>query len=210
MSEYRERLAENISKARSIKGLSQTELAKSVDVSAQTISQYEKGKRSPDIDKLYLIADALDTSVAELIMGESDNNELKKANMKSLVQIPILGTVRAGFNLLADENVIGFAYAPKSDIGDGDYFYLNMEGDSMIDSGLNNGDRILVRKQNHVKDGSIAVVLINGEEATVKRVFFDNEKVILTPENARMRPEFLDEEDVRILGKVVSASRTYE
>lgn len=209
MTDPKTLLAENLMKARIRKGYSQTDLAEILNVSSATISQYEKGKRSPDVEKLHTIAKVLDTSIPELIMGQSDNEALK-LNMQSLVKIPILGTVRAGYNLLADENVIGYAYAPKSDIGDGEYFYLNIEGDSMIDAGLNSGDRILVRKQNHTSDGSIAVVLINGEEATVKRVFFDKNKVILSPENPHMRPEFYDEDEIRVLGKVVSASRTYE
>ncbi|MEK3756790.1 S24 family peptidase [Bacillus sp. FSL K6-6483] len=189
-------------------GVNATQLAEHLNMAKSSISGYTNGTRQPDVEKLVAIAKLLGVSVSDLL-GE-DNKKNQPSDLPALVEIPILGTVRAGYNLLADENIIGYSYALKNEVGDGDYFYLLIEGNSMIEAGLTPGTKVLVRKQNFINDGSIAVVLVNGDEATVKRVFYDRDKVILSPENSRMKPTFHDEDEITILGKVVSFTATIE
>ncbi|MBG9783563.1 LexA family protein [Shouchella lehensis] len=208
----KETFAQNLRHYMKKNNVKSSDLAEYLNVAKSTVSGYTKleDSRQPDFEKLFKISELLNVSISKLL-GQETNDELNtEEKQPSLVEIPILGTVRAGYNLLADENIVGYDYARKSNIGDGQYFYLTIEGSSMIDAGLTPGTRILVRKQDYVTDGSIAVVLINGEEATVKRVFFDNDKIILTPENRSLRPTFHNPEDINFLGKVISYTATLD
>lgn len=125
-------------------------------------------------------------------------------NESDFIQIPIYGEIKAGYDFLGEQNVIGYEITSKSSISDGEYFYLKVKGDSMIDDGIIDGCKVLVRKQGHVENGKIGVVIVNGEEATLKRVFYDGDKIILQASNKSIPPKTFELNDVLIQGQVRS------
>ena len=118
--------------------------------------------------------------------------------------LPILGTVAAGQPIFATENYDGVYSIPSNFFTGEDLFMLNVHGDSMINIGMYEGDKIIVRKQESADNGDIVVALVD-DSATVKRFFKRNGKIILHPENDDMEDFIFD--DVRILGKVVGLMR---
>ncbi|HHW14498.1 MAG TPA: repressor LexA [Firmicutes bacterium] len=121
-----------------------------------------------------------------------------------IVRLPIVGVIRAGEPLLAEQNIEGYSWVPAEEVQGGEYFFLRVKGDSMIGARIHDGDLVLIRRQEDVDDGDIAAVLVNDEEATLKRVFRSDGAWFLQPENPQMRPIIVRKQDVRIIGKAVS------
>ncbi|HET9311356.1 MAG TPA: transcriptional repressor LexA [Actinomycetota bacterium] len=124
------------------------------------------------------------------------------------VTVPLVGRIAAGSPVLADENVEEHLALPASYAGDHDHFALNVVGDSMIEAGILDGDVVVVRSQDHARDGDIVAALLPGpaeDEATVKRLGHDGSRVMLIPENPALSP--FEMPDGRILGKVVAVLR---
>jgi len=118
------------------------------------------------------------------------------------IMIPVLGVIRAGYDLYAEQQVIDVKWVPEGDVADGEYFYLLVTGDSMSGANILEGMRVLVRRQDWVDDGKIGVVLINGDEATLKYVFHEDSYFILQAANATYAPRKVPVEETRILGQV--------
>ena len=126
------------------------------------------------------------------------------------VRVPLIGTVTAGSPILAAENYDGYYTLPTAEFSGDGLFLLSVQGDSMVEAGIYNGDKIVVRKQETAEHGDIVVAMFDdgiSEGATVKRFFRRNGKFILHPENSEMSDFVLDQ--VTILGKVVGLLRSY-
>lgn len=123
---------------------------------------------------------------------------------QTAVEVPIVGRVAAGEPVLASENVEGTLPVPREVVKEDTCFALRINGESMIEAGIFEGDLVIVRSQNYADAGDIVVALLD-EEATVKRFFRDGNKIRLQPENAVMSPIIVDE--AQILGKVVGLFR---
>lgn len=123
-----------------------------------------------------------------------------------MVDVPLVGTVAAGVPIWAEQNIEETYELPRSLVAtSAEVFMLRIEGDSMINVGIFDGDFVVVRRQSYADDGDIVVALVNGETATVKRFFREKDCVRLQPENDRMKPFY--ERDVRILGRVIGLYR---
>lgn len=121
------------------------------------------------------------------------------------VKIPVVGKISAGLPILATQNIEGYEFAPKGMIKeDMEYFYLRVQGDSM-NIKFNDGDIVLVQKQDTLENDEIGVILV-GEEATVKKFKEDNGMVILTPmsTNPEHSVQIYKDNQVKIIGKVIS------
>ncbi|UVI33560.1 hypothetical protein L1F29_04835 [Paenibacillus spongiae] len=105
---------------------------------------------------------------------------------------------------MAKQDIIGYEYVSQSDVQDGEYFYLIVKGDSMIEDGIIEGSRVLVRKQGFIENGKIGVVLCDDEEATLKRVFYDGDNIILVAANKLVRPKTYRLDEIQIQGQVKS------
>jgi len=119
-------------------------------------------------------------------------------------EIPIVGRIAAGAPILAEENIEGTITIDNNLIRNPDkVFALKVQGESMVNAGINNGDIILIRQQPTAENGEMVAVMIDNE-ATVKRFYMEKGKVKLKPENDRMKPIIVDPADknVRIVGKV--------
>lgn len=124
----------------------------------------------------------------------------------STVSVPIVGKVTAGMPILAVENVEDFFILPAHFVPSGEIFMLNVQGDSMIEAGIFDGDMVLVRKQNTAQNGDIVVALID-DEATVKTFYREPNRIRLQPENRTLQPIYSS--NVVILGKVVGLYRLF-
>ena len=125
---------------------------------------------------------------------------------KKTLDVPILGKVTAGAPILAVENIED-TYPVPFDLVEGyDVFMLRVQGESMIEAGILDGDLVLVKEQNQAYNGDIVVALL-GEEATIKRFFKEKDIIRLQPENQFMEPIY--SKDVSILGKIIGLYRQF-
>lgn len=123
----------------------------------------------------------------------------------SVANIPIVGEIACGTPILAEENIEDYVYISKEFLGNGEFFALRAKGESMINAGINDGDIVIVRKQNTAEEGQIVVALIY-DEATLKRYYIDKKKkkIRLHPENAFMEDMFFDSIDIQgVVKKVI-------
>jgi len=123
--------------------------------------------------------------------------------------IPFVGDVAAGAGRLAVEVAHEVMSIPEQFCGRGDSFVLQVRGDSMIEAGILSGDFLVVQRQQSADSGEIVVAGINEDEATVKRLFRQGNRIILKPENRTMEPMEFDANDVTIYGRVISVLRNY-
>lgn len=125
---------------------------------------------------------------------------------REIVNIPILGQIAAGEPIYAEQNIQGYLPMLPEDLPNGNAFLLNVRGDSMVNVGIYDGDRILVKEQQVASNGEIVVALVE-DSATVKTFYKEDGHYRLQPENDTMDPIIVDRVD--ILGKVVGLFRTY-
>ncbi|RJP71847.1 MAG: repressor LexA [Candidatus Abyssobacteria bacterium SURF_17] len=130
------------------------------------------------------------------------------ARRQSLREVPIVGRVAAGEPILAVENIEGALMLPEGWAEGKDCFLLRVEGDSMVDAHICSGDYVLVKRQPTAESGDIVVALLD-DEATVKRFVVEDERILLKPENKRMKPIVVKKGggSLRIIGKVVGVWR---
>ena len=122
-----------------------------------------------------------------------------------LVHVPIIGRVTAGEPILAVENIEGYFPVPITYVGNKEVYMLSVQGNSMIDAGICDGDLIFVDKQQTANDGDIIVALLD-DSVTVKRFFREEKLFRLQPENTTMSPIYV--KNIEILGKVKGLFRT--
>jgi repressor LexA len=128
--------------------------------------------------------------------------------LTQILPIPIVGRVRAGEPILAIENIEGYINLDRNLVSSGDVFLLRVQGDSMIDAHIQDGDFALVKPQPNAENGEIVVALIE-DEATIKRIFKKRDLIRLEPANPKMEPIVVKkgEKRVIIVGKVVGIFR---
>lgn len=197
---------ERIKKRREQIGLTQVALADMIGESKQTIYKYETGiVTNIPSDKIELIAKALRVQ-PEWIMGWTDTESTEIPPgfepPPKMRKVPLIGEIACGEPILAEQNIEDYLDVPEEVHCD---FLLRCKGDSMIDAGIQSGDVVFVRIQEAVENGEIAAVRI-GDEATLKRVYWDGDTLMLMPANNAYAPKsFRGEElnDVHIEGKAI-------
>ena len=189
--------SEQLKMLRNKKRLSQAKLADELGVSASTVAMWESGEREPkNYETLELIADYFNVNMEVLLTGKL-----------SPTKIPVLGRVIAGIPIEAVEEIIDYEEIPQSMAKNGEYFALQIKGDSM-EPKFSAGDVVIVRKQEDVDNGDIAIVLVNGNEATVKKIRKFDGGINLIPTNSNYdvityTTAQIEQLPVRIIGKVV-------
>lgn len=153
-------------------------------------------------DKGYIRRDPTKPRAIEIVQTENQS-------YTSVIQVPVLGKVTAGLPITAVENVDEYFPLPEHFTANhnSEIFLLNVAGDSMIDAGIFDGDRVIVRKQNIAHNGDIIVAMTDEDEATVKRFYKEKGYYRLQPENPALEPIYLD--SVTVLGKVVGLFREF-
>ncbi len=186
------------------KGLSQQELADLCDVHQTAVSQWEKGRTEPDRSTLILLSEIFGVSVDYLIGRQTGEKHL----------IPLLGYVKAGFDADAVEEVLDYVEISAETAANGEHFALRIKGDSM-EPRFCESDTVIVRRQSDVDSGTVAVVLIGGREATVKKVIKKGSSLLLVPLNPAYEPLVFTAEETRslpvtLLGKVVELRAQFQ
>lgn len=125
---------------------------------------------------------------------------------REVVNVPIIGQIAAGEPIFAEQNIEGYFPILPENLPSGNVFMLKVCGESMINVGIYDGDKILVKEQNTASNGEIVVALVE-DSATVKTFYKEDGYYRLQPENSTMEPIIVDE--VEVLGKVVGLFRTY-
>lgn len=154
----------------------------------------------------YLRRDPTKPRAIEVLDAGDDKRSLHRAPVRD---VPLVGRIAAGSPILAEEDIEEIYPLPTELVGNDPVFMLQVRGDSMIDIGIYSNDYVVVKRQNHARDGQIVAALIDGEEATVKRLQRIDGRVILKAENPDF-PPMVFAEGVEILGIVVAVLRRIE
>lgn len=201
-----------IKELRKLNKLSQKELSSEIGVAQSTLSTWENGVFEPDAQTLVVLANKFNVSIDYLLGKEKDTsfnlNEMSNIiTFENFKSIPIIGTIACGEPILAEENIEGYTHI--EDVIHAD-FGLRCKGDSMSPKFID-GDIVLIRQQPMVENGQIAAVIIDNE-ATLKRVYVDRDKIVLNPENLSFAPIVYQGEQmntVRIIGLAVGYTRLF-
>ena len=181
--------------------MKQIELCKLLGISQATLSSWENGKYEPDINQLRELSKIFDTSI-DYIVGNSPAGR----------PVPVLGTIPAGVPLEAIEDVLDYEDLPESMFSGGrEYFALKIQGDSMLPR-YEDGDVVILRKQDSCESGQDCAVMVNGNDATFKRIRISEKTLTLQPLNPAYEPIVYTKKEVadlpvRILGVAVEIRR---
>ena len=200
-------VGQRIFEARKRRKISRKEIADFLQVHETTIKRYEDGntKKLPT-DRLEKIAKYLNTSI-EYLMGWEE--EEKTQGLK----IPVLGTVAAGIPISAVEDILDYEEVPQSWENQGEFFALKIKGDSM-EPRMESGDVVIVKQQPDANSGDTVIVLVNGDDATCKKLQKTDNGIMLVSTNPKYPPMFYSNEEIStkpvvILGKVVELRQKY-
>ncbi len=201
-------LANNIRYYRKLNKLTQADLANKLDVAPTAISAWEVGRNKPLMDKIEQMSTLFNVKKSDLLGDDIDTpTNLVPISRASIVSIPILGTIKCGQPILAEENITGYREELSDRLPSGNLFYLKSQGDSMVPT-IPEGSLVLIREQPTVEYGEVAAVLVNGDtEATLKRVKKQGDIVMLIADNPDYPPYIItDDNPARIIGKAVQVS----
>ena len=140
-------------------------------------------------------------------LTESEPEQKSFYSGREMVDVPVIGKISAGAPILAVENVVDTFPIPIDFVGNSESFMLTVKGESMIEAGIYDKDKVIVRRQSIAENGDIIVAMTEEDEATVKRFYKENNRYRLQPENSSMDPIYLD--SVTVLGKVVGLFREF-
>lgn len=179
-----------------------------------TFSDWYNGKKYPRIDKIEMMANYFGIKKSDLIEDQSAKPPIPSDAIPyaPTQRIPILGRISAGLPLYAEEQIEGYTYTDLNH--GGEYFALRVHGDSMDALGIKEGYLVIVRRQDYVDNGTICVVLVGDNEATMKRFYQDGDTVTLMPQstNPKHMPQIynLKHTPIHIIGKVVKVEFTLD
>lgn len=201
-----------VKELRKLNNISQQKLASMLNVHQTAISQWETGRTSPDIQTANTMAKLFNVTLDYLLGSEVSTKSTPTSPKSRATRIPVYGCVAAGIPIEAIDNFDSTDPDDWEEIDehmskDGDYFALRIKGDSM-EPKMSSGDVVIVRKQPDVENGDVAIVCINGDEATCKKIKKTPEGVMLISFNPAYEPMFYSKKQVEelpltILGRVV-------
>ena len=205
--EERNIFAENLQRLMDKRGKSRNDLAFETGIKYATICEWLNKRKYPRIDKIQLLADYFGVGKMDLI-----DKRIPSAPSKGY-RIPVLGSVPAGIPIEAIEDIVDYEEIPESMARNGEYFGLRVDGESMKPI-FNSGDTVIIQKQDSADTGDYVVAMINGGEATLKRLKRFDDGIILIPNNPEFFPvtytnDQIESLPVRILGKVVELRRKF-
>ncbi|MCI5543683.1 MAG: helix-turn-helix domain-containing protein [Mollicutes bacterium] len=223
-----EDFSDRLKKAMSDKQMKQVDLCNKTGIDKALISNYLSGKYKAKQDKLHKLAIALDVSEGWLMgydvdmdrewFEEKEPSEISIDNARYIetttktIKIPVLGKVPAGVPIEAIQDILGYEEIPASMLKSGNnYFALKIDGDSMYPD-YKTGDIIIIRQQSDCNSGDDCVVMVNGDDATFKRVIKQEKSIILKPLNNNYEPYYFDEYEiltkpVKIIGIAIEVRR---
>ena len=200
-------VVELVKKLTEEQNMSMSELSRRVGIAKSAISRYFNGTRELPLNKIGDFASVLHTT-PDYLLG-IDYEPPKPQGL----QIPVLGTVAAGIPISAVEDILDYEEVPQSWENQGEFFALKIKGDSM-EPRMESGDVVIVKQQSDASSGDTVIVLVNGDDATCKRLQKTDNGIMLVSTNPKYPPMFYSDEDIRtkpvvILGKVVELRQKY-
>lgn len=200
-------VVELVKKLTEEQNMSMSELSRRVGIAKSAISRYFNGTRELPLNKIGDFASVLHTT-PDYLLG-IDYEPPKPQGL----QIPVLGTVAAGIPISAVEDILDYEEVPQSWESQGEFFGLRIKGDSM-EPRMESGDVVIVRQQSDANSGDTVIVLVNGDDATCKRLQKTDNGIMLVSTNPKYPPMFYSTEDIQtkpvvILGKVVELRQKY-
>ncbi|MDO4500260.1 MAG: S24 family peptidase [Erysipelotrichaceae bacterium] len=186
---------ENLRFLRRSNHMSQNELADLLGYkSFTTVQKWEDGTTFPVVENLNRLAQIFNVDLDHLLNVDLTNDN---------VEVPILGEVKAGYNLYVNQEIMGYEYMSNHEYKPGEYFYLKVKGDSMVDERICEGDIVYVRKQDYINDNEIGVFLLDNNEVTIKRFRVMKNGPVLRAGNKNYADVKLKEGEYKVLGKVL-------
>lgn len=205
-------LSETLKKLRKVKDLTQFELAEKLHISPSNIAKYESKRNvMPSMDILLAMAKFFEVSMDELV-GNEPPKRVSTASDQACVTIPVLGSIPAGIPMSAIEDIVDYEDIPAAMCtGFREYFALRCNGESMLPD-YRPGDTLIFRKTDTCENGQDCAVMVNGEDATFKRVRILDDAMILQPLNTDFEPTVFTFRQVstipvRIIGVLVQVRR---
>ena len=186
---------------------SQEDVGKLIGISRTTYASYEQGHREPDNATLIKLAKLFNVT-SDYLLGVEN---LIPVTYDDIINVPLIGSVKAGADGLAYEDFEGYTSFLSDDVVSGkEYFALKVKGDSMIGDGINPGDIALIQKDAEFVQGKIYVVIIDNEEATLKHVIKSDGTIILQPSNQLYPTQIITgEQKCYIAGRLTRIKRNY-
>ncbi|MCD9080749.1 XRE family transcriptional regulator [Staphylococcus haemolyticus] len=201
-------MAKNISRLMKENNIDRKKLSDGLKVKYTTLSDWINAKTYPRIDKIELLADYFNVTKADLV----EDKERQALETLPVKKIPVVAKISAGLPIYSEENLVDYIYfATKNLNSDKEEFGLRVSGDSM-DKIFQENDVVVVEKDSIVENGQLGVVMVNGYNATVKRVRYNKSQIILIPEsnNPEHLPQVYGEDDeVKIIGRVVASQKLF-
>ncbi len=194
---------------RHTKGSTQKEVSDFLKLTPKMISFYENDERMPPPDILDKLANYFNVST-DYLLGRTDFKDQDRNTfspdeiipINAFRQIPLLGSASCGELLFAEQNIEDYISFPSNMLNGGDYFALRVKGDSMIDAGLIEGAILIIQRQSTCDNGAIALVCVDKDDSTVKRVFFAGTQIELVPENRKYPRKSYPSKQITIQGVV--------
>lgn len=208
----KEIMAKNIRRLMEQHNKDRNDICKDLGFKYTTFNDWYNGKTYPRIDKIEMMANYFSVSKADLV-EESSHNVINSIPIEAGLKIPVLGRVAAGYDKQAIEEKIGEIEISPKMATQGDHFALLIKGDSMEPS-IHENDTVIVNRDADVNSGDLVIALINGSDATCKRLQMYSDGIALIPNNPVYEPlrfteQEMKEAPVRILGKVVELRRKF-
>lgn len=204
----KEVMASNIIRQMKLKNVDRKQMAKDLNLKYTTLSDWINAKTYPRIDKIELMANYFGINKSDLV----ESPHAKPIETIEAKKVPVVSQISAGIPIYSEQNILEYAYIPAYlSERNKEVFYLRVSGDSM-DKEFKEGDLVLVEKDCPIENGQIGVVMVNGYNATVKRIKYDGDKIILLPEshNDEHLPQIYTNDDtVKCIGRVISVQKFY-
>lgn len=196
-----------LKREREKRGWTQDFLAEKMGVAPSTVGMWEQGERIPKNKNQEDLADIFNVGLDYLMGRSSHYTALLDDKSSRSIRIPVLGEVAAGIPLEMIEDIVDYEEIPAEWGSEKDFFALRIQGKSMLPK-IDEGDIVIVRKQDDADSGDIVIVTVNGDSATCKRLKKDEHGIMLVPLNSSFDPISYNWEDVKklpvaILGRVV-------
>lgn len=199
-----------IKQLRNEKNIKQDVLANLLNLEVAGVSKLETGRVPLKDEYIIKLSEYFNVST-DYLLGKSN---IRNSENNQELKIPVLGVVKAGYNWLADENVIGYVSVNDKTLKGNGFFAVQVKGISMVPE-IYEGDIAIVKKQNDFENGDYVVALINGDEATIKKAYKNDTGLLLRPANNSVEPLIFTKEDIEtlpvtIIGVVYNITRSFK
>lgn len=181
-------------------------VAEKIGMARTTYTAYENGTKMPPPDTINNIAILLDVS-NDYLMGRTNiaesYNDLADLSTEHFVFLPVVAEIACGIPTFTEDEIIEYFPAERTLLTGGEYVWLKAKGSSMVNAGIRNGSKVLIRLQPIVENGEIAAVCIDDNNATLKKVYFSEDNITLVSENPSYADQVYRKDKIAIKGKAV-------